>query len=220
MKFVTSYSGGKDSVLALHRMIDSGNTPVALLATVNKDVGVSWFHGVDVAVLRAAAESLGMALTLAESVGNDYEAVLTESLRKSKKAGATHCVFGDIDIAEHRKWCERVAGGAGIEAVFPLWLEDRSALVNEAIGAGFSIIIKVIAKDSGLPKHLLGQTLNREVLSEITRFGADPCGENGEYHTFVWDGPIFHEPVNFETDGYYENENCYSIILKTAGQTI
>jgi len=209
-----SYSGGKDSALALYRMVQKGHILISLLVTVNKDLGVSWFHGVDVALLRAVAESFSAYLILVESDGKDYETALADSLKEAGKMGATAVVFGDIDIDEHRVWCERVAAAADLEAVFPLWQEDRLLLVNEVIDAGFSSIIKVVSKNSGLHESLLGKKLTKETLNEIIRCGADPCGENGEYHTFVYNGPAFHRPVPFKTDGIYENEYCYGLKIR------
>lgn len=205
-KFIMSYSCGKDSTLALHRMIEEGNTPVALLITVDKKLNRSWFHGVPENLLKDVSKSLNIPLILVKCEGEEYEAKFEEALLLAKNdLGAEGCVFGDIDLEDHRKWCSDRCDEVGIEAIFPLWNEGREELTHEFIDRGFKTVIKNV-KLEFLGPDFLGKVLTKEVVSDIKATGADPCGENGEYHTFVYDGPLFKFPIKFSTKGNITNE--------------
>ena len=121
MKFVMSYSCGKDSTLALHKMIEQGNEPVALLIMVNEKVDRSFFHGADYIMLKAYSKALDLPLLITPSEGENYHIAMEESLREARKLGAEVACFGDIDIEGNRKWAEERCKNADIEAVFPLW---------------------------------------------------------------------------------------------------
>ena len=136
-KFIMSYSCGKDSTLALYRMIKKGNTPAALLVTVNKEENRSWFHGIPESLIKEVSKSLNIPLILVETKGNNYEEKFTEALIKAKdRLGIDLCVFGDIDLEPHREWCTARCNEAGVEANFPLWQENREELVYEFIDSG------------------------------------------------------------------------------------
>lgn len=205
-KFVVSYSCGKDSTLALYRMIKEGNEPVALLTTVNKKVSRSWFHGIPRELLDEVSKSLNIPIHLVECEGEEYKEAFKKALIKVKnEIGAEACVFGDIDLEAHRVWCTERCEEAGIEAIFPLWLENREKLTFEFIDTGFKTVIKNVRLDV-LSTNFLGKQLTREVVKDIVESGSDACGENGEYHTFVFDGPIFKFPIRFKENGIITNE--------------
>lgn len=205
-KFVMSFSGGKDSTLALYRMIKKGYEPVALLTTIKKDANKSWTHGISNKLLQQVSESLEIPLLKVECGVCEYEKEFEKILIKSKELGANICAFGDIDIEEHKTWDTERCKKAGLEASFPLWQEDRESLVYEFIESGFTTIIKTINLDY-LNESLLGKKLTKEVVSEIKSTGADACGENGEYHTFVIDGPLFKEKISFKNKGIVIERN-------------
>ena len=194
VKFVISYSCGKDSALALHRMLQQGHQAVGLLVMINREQNRSWFHGVDKPLLEAVSRSLRIPLLCGECEGEDYAAAMEAALARAKAAGADAAVFGDIDIEDHRRWSSERCAAAGLEPIFPLWGEKRLALVEEVIDLGFKAMIKCVDKNRVDPR-LLGATLSRALVEEIAASGADPCGENGEYHTFVYDGPTFSFPL-------------------------
>ena len=205
-KFIMSYSCGKDSTLALYRMIKAGHEPAALLVTVDKKAGRSWFHGVPHHLLEQVSKPLDIPLLIVESNGTDYEVTFREALINAKEnLGADSCVYGDIDLEGHREWCTSRCDEAGIEAVFPLWQEGREALVYEFIDSGFKTVIKNVNL-AWLSEDFLGKTLTRDVVEEIKATGSDACGENGEYHSFVYDGPLFKYPINFEASGIVKTE--------------
>ena len=211
IKFVASYSGGKDGVLALYRAINSGYEPVGLLTTYNESAGRSWFHGVTVEVLNKVSQLIDIPLELVKTgPRDDYAKDLEKALLKLKDNGINACVFGDIDIQAHYDWCDSRCKVAKIESIFPLWNESRKELVYELIESGFKAVITIV-DSSRLSERFLGRTLTKELMEEIVAEGADICGENGEYHTFVYDGPLFKEPVNFKFDEIIRSGN-YSIL--------
>lgn len=195
-KFVASYSGGKDSALALYRAIQQGMEPAGLIVTYNTGQGRSWFHGVPENLLEDVSEALDIPVRLIKTSGEDYAEKFKEELRAQKENGVTVCVFGDIDIPEHLEWCTQVCRAAGIEAYFPLWQEPREKVVREFIVRGFTANITIV-DTARLSERHLGLALSGEVIASIEKEGADICGENGEYHSFVSNGPIFSRPVSF-----------------------
>jgi uncharacterized protein (TIGR00290 family) len=199
IKFAASYSGGKDSVLALHRIMKLGHEPASLITTYNENAGRSWFHGVPTNLLAKVSDSLRIPLELvttgaADDYGRDFENAL-EKLKTSYDIGA--CVFGDIDIEAHHSWCDTRCKNVGIESIFPLWNENRKELVYELIDLGYKTAITVV-NTTMLSDRYLGKTLSRELAAEIEADGADICGENGEYHSFAYDGPLFKTPIDFK----------------------
>ncbi|MBU3105337.1 diphthine--ammonia ligase [Clostridium gasigenes] len=204
-KFIMSYSCGKDSTLALNRMIENGHKPVALLITVDKNLCRSWFHGVPENLLHNVSESLNIPLLLVKCEGAEYADAFKNTLLLAKnELGVEACVFGDIDLEAHRTWCTDRCNEVEIEAIFPLWNEDREELTHEFIDRGFKTVLKNV-KLEFLKEDFLGKILTKEVVSDIKATGADPCGENGEYHTFVYDGPLFKFPIKFKTQGNITN---------------
>lgn len=199
-KFVMSFSGGKDSILALYRMIKKGYEPVALLTTAKKNEDRSWTHGLSKELLNKVSKSIDIPLLIVECDVNEYESKFEENLQIAKNMGAEICAFGDIDLEPHKKWdvdrCDKVL----IQPEFPLWQEDREKLVYEFIDSGFKTIIKTVNLKY-MSEEFLGKELTKEVVDDIKATGSDACGENGEYHTFVVDGPIFKNPIDFENKG-------------------
>lgn len=197
MKFVCSFSGGKDSMLALHKMVEGGHEPVGLMVMMNEAAGRSWFHGVDPELLGCISNALGIPLIPCPSGGTDYHLTMESALRNAAEVGATACVFGDIDIEGHRAWDADRCRKASLEPILPLWGRDRRENVHEVVELGYQCVIKCLNR-SLLPEHFLGRPLSKALLEELDEFGVDLCGENGEYHTVVLDGPLFQWPVEYE----------------------
>lgn len=196
MNFVISYSGGKDSALALYRMIMQGHKPVAMLTTVNQAQDRSWFHGIQPELLNKVSKSLDIPMITCICRPEEYAEGFEKGLREAKALGAEACVFGDIDIEGHSEWNYTRCDAAGLKCIMPLWQEEREALVREFVGYGFKAVIKIVQLKA-LDESFLGKTMDLELIEQIKLTGSDPCGENGEYHTFVYDGPIFRSPINF-----------------------
>lgn len=192
--FALSWSGGKDSALALLRAREAGGRPLALLNMLDETGTRSRSHGLRPEVLAAQAAALGLPLWTARASWASYGREFTALLTRAAGAGAQAAVFGDIDLQDHRDWEERVCAAAGLEAVLPLWNEPRRALVEEGLRRGLRARIVAVREDA-LPAGLLGRLLDPALLDEIERLGADACGERGEYHTVVVDGPGFAAPL-------------------------
>lgn len=195
--FVASYSGGKDSMLAIYRALRAGMIPVELLITFRTEKERSWFHGVPETVLKRVSEALKIPVRLIQTTGEGYTRSFEQALKEAVRKGADCCVFGDIDLEEHRSWCSERCTNTGLKPCFPLWEESREALVYEMINAGFLAQITVV-HTKRLGEAFLGELLTEDIALKIKATGADICGENGEYHTFVYDGPIFDNPVAYE----------------------
>lgn len=200
-KFVLSYSGGKDCMLALYRKIQDGCIPVALLTTVKKSACETWTHGLSYDLLEQVSKSLEIPVIYAECDVSEYEIKFEEKLKVTKEMGATSVVYGDIDIELHKQWGIDRATNAGLDYEFPLWQENREKLVHEVIDNGFKAIIKKVNLDC-MSEDFLGKTLTKELVEKIKTTGSDPCGENGEYHTFVVDGPIFNHRIEVKQDDF------------------
>ncbi|MCL2045890.1 MAG: diphthine--ammonia ligase [Oscillospiraceae bacterium] len=195
-KFVASFSGGKDSTLSLYRAINAGLVPAGLITTYNVDSKRTWFHGTSEVLLGKVAESLGIPLNFIRTIGDEYTDNFEKALLEAKENGVEVCVFGDIDLQVHFDWCEERCENTGMIAYFPLKHEDRKSVVYDFIDSGFSTIITIV-DTTRVSDEFLGKTLTREVVDAIEAAGADICGENGEYHTFVYDGPLFKNKIDF-----------------------
>ena len=203
-----SWSGGKDSCLALHRSIEAGMRPTTLLTMLTEDGRRSRSHGLSVDVLEAQAAALGMELVTCATSWDDYEENFVGEAEKLMTEGISTGIFGDIDLIEHREWVEGVCSRVGMEAQLPLWNSTREVLLEELLSKGFKAMV-VSVKDGVLGRRWLGKTLDRNMVDLFKSSGVDPSGEAGEYHTCVVDGPLFSEPVNLTLgattlkDGYW-----------------
>jgi diphthine-ammonia ligase len=193
-----SWSGGKDSALALHEAVRAGAAPRLLVAMMTEAGERSRSHGLSRAVLEAQAAAVGLPIAFGATSWDGYEEEMVRVLGEGVAAHGTPVgVFGDIDTERHREWVEAVAARAGAEACLPLWQRERRALMDDLLATGFRAAI-VAVRDGALPPELLGRTIDAEVVAEIERAGADAAGENGEYHSLVLDGPLFRRPLEIE----------------------
>lgn len=180
-KFILSYSCGKDSTLCLHKMLEAGAEPMALLVMFNPEAGRSYFHGVDPALLREYGEALELPLLAVPTGGEEYHLSMEAALRRAKEQGAELVCFGDIDMENNRAWGEERCRNVGLEAVYPLWHHDRQENVREVLELGYRCLIKTLDRRV-LPRHLLGRVMDRAMVEEMTACGVDVCGENGVPH--------------------------------------
>ena len=195
-----SWSGGKDAYLSLHRAVAAGGKPEVLLCMAHEDGLRSRGHGLPLPLLERQAESLGLRLVTRATTWDDYEATYIAALHELRAAGLEGGVFGDIDLAPHREWVERVCAVAGMSCHLPLWLEPRLPLIEELLACGVrSTIVAVDARR--LDKRFVGLELTRELVAELEALGIDACGEEGEYHTFVTVAPLFSAPVPLRWHG-------------------
>lgn len=187
-----SWSGGKDSALALYEVSCSGRYEVvALLTTLTEDYDRISMHGVRRALVQEQADSLGFPLEKVFISRNgsqqEYDARMRETLMRYLTAGASSVVIGDIFLEDVRKYREDNLSQIGMRGIFPLWKKDTTELAREFIRLGFKAIVTCV--DSRiLDRDFVGRFFDETFLSELPS-NVDPCGENGEYHTFVFDGP-------------------------------
>lgn len=198
MEAFVSWSGGKETSLACYRATQDKNLKVKyLLNMVSEDGKRSRSHGLDSSLLRAQSDAMGIPIIQRGATWGSYEAVFKEAISGWKKEGLKIGIFGDIDLQEHRDWAERVCSEIGIKPLLPLWKKGRERLLKEFIQIGFEAIV-VATKAELLGKEWLGRRIDEEFIEDLKKLGnIDFCGEKGEYHTFVYDGPIFKRSVRF-----------------------
>lgn len=211
-----SWSGGKDSALALHEAVRAGAVPRLLVAMMTEAGERSRSHGLSREVLEAQAAALGLPIAFGAASWDGYEEEMARILAAAvAEHGTPVGVFGDIDIERHRQWVEAVAARAGAEACLPLWQRERRALMDDLLAAGFRAMV-VAVRDGALPPDLLGRTIDAEAVAEIERAGADPAGENGEYHSLVLDGPLFCRPLEVELGERSLRDGVWFLDLRVA----
>jgi uncharacterized protein (TIGR00290 family) len=192
------WSGGKDSALALHALQQRADVRViGLLTTVTDEYDRISMHGVRATLLEAQARATGVPLRVARiprDCPNDrYEAVTRDAFAAYAAEGGEHVAFGDLFLADVRAYRERLLAPLPLAPTFPLWGEDTRALAYRFIELGFRAVL-VCVDPRQIDPAFCGREYDESLLAELPTT-ADPCGENGEFHTFVYDGPIFHEPV-------------------------
>lgn len=188
--YAVFFSGGKDSTLALDRALRQGYGVRRLVTLYDGPSGRVRFHGVPVAVMRAQAAALDLPITLAPTTPETFAAVFLETLRALRVEGIGGIIFGDIHLADVRAWYEERVTAAGLAHVEPLWGEEPLALVRETLARGYRAIITCV-EEARAPRDWLGRELTAELVEAMLARGIDPCGERGEYHTLVVDGPLF-----------------------------
>ena len=197
-----SSSGGKDSMLALWYARTHNLRPTTLLTMFDETGERSRSHGVPRALVEAQARALGMDLVGPSAGWKDYEKVFVQALQKLESSGHAVAIFGDIDLEPHREWEARVCRQAGLEHCLPLWHRDRLELARESIALGFKAIV-VCVDSRFLADEFCGRLFDESFIRDLPA-GVDACGENGEFHTFVYDGPLFERPVEFALKGRSE----------------
>lgn len=196
---ILSWSGGKDSSLALYELKNQGDFEIILVTTITDRYGRISMHGVRETLLDKQAESLGCRLEKVyitpESTNEEYENKMEDILNKYKRLGVKRVAFGDIFLEDVRKYRENNLRKAGMEAIFPIWKRETDKLADTFISLGFKSIITCV-DTKVLNGGFSGKLYNKEFLNTLPE-NIDPCGENGEFHSFTFDGPVFKEKVNF-----------------------
>ena len=202
-KAAVSWSSGKDSSMALYKTLKGGEVqPVTLLTTVNVDYDRVSMHGVREELLLMQAKNCGLPLLKVEipkdSSNQIYQTAMKEAIRKLKEMGVRYMIFGDIFLEDVRDYRISMMKGSGIEPIFPLWGQNPAKLAYEIIEAG--IRARIVCLDPRkLNESFGGRDFDRELLKDLPD-QVDPCGENGEFHTFVYNAPFFKEPIKVRTE--------------------
>ena len=200
-KAVYNWSGGKDSSFALWQVLKNKEFDIKyLLTSMSAEHRRISMHGVAEYLLDEQAENLGLPLRKIylkeDSSLETYNSVIEEELEYAKSIGVSTSIFGDIFLEDLRDYREKQLEKVGMKGVFPIWKRDTLELVNEFIDSGFKAVI-VSANAKLLDKSFCGRIIDRDFINDLPK-GVDPCGENGEFHSFVFDGPIFSKPIDIE----------------------
>lgn len=195
-----NWSGGKDSALSLYHILKDQRFDVQLLLTsINSAFDRVSMHGVRTSLLHKQAEALGLPLQKIELPEQptmaEYNEILLKNVNLLKDNHFTHAVFGDIFLEDLRAYREQQLNEVGIKAHFPIWKRDSKELIHEFIDLGFKTVV-VCVKSELLDPSFAGRVIDKNFINDLPN-GVDPCGENGEFHTFVFDGPIFNQAINF-----------------------
>jgi diphthine-ammonia ligase len=213
MKVACCWSGGKDSCYAFWKAVALGHDVRYLVnfATIASS-GRNASHGLRNELIRLQAEAAGIPLIQRETTWQGYEQSFREVMNELRNKGIEGLVTGDIDIVEHRTWTENICGEVGLEALLPLWKLDRREIMTGFVDEGFESIV-VCLKAEILDETWLGRRIDRNFISELLDYGqgchVDICGENGEYHTFVVDGPAFHKRISVTLGGKVLSEGYW-----------
>lgn len=182
--------------MACYKAIEQG-LDVSYLLNFTDWEGKSRSHGVRTDILRAQSEALSIPIIQRKTTWEDYENTFKKVAGELKQENVVGGVFGDIDIQEHRDWVENVCAEVGIKPFLPLWGRGQEELMHELIDSGFKAFIILLDKNT-VNEDFLGGVVDKHFIEELKQRGISPCGESGEYHTLVVDGPIFKKRLNIE----------------------
>jgi len=194
---VASWSGGKDSCLALYKALKDGYEVKKLINFISRDLNRCCFHGVTPDIIKLQGELTGIPV-LQPKVTDDmenYEREFKEGAKAVK--GIDSMIFGDIYLQEHLDWIVRVCKDMNISPVEPLWGMEAETIAKEFVELGFKTII-ISAQAGKIGKEFVGREFDKKMIEEFKKLGVCPCGENGEFHTLVIDGPLFKRPIKIK----------------------
>jgi len=197
--YLASWSGGKDSCFACYRALAQGYEISHLVNFISKEYKRVSFHGTEKRLVQMQGEAIGIPVFQKETTFGNYTEDFKDAVRSLLPEGIKGMVFGDIYNDEHLKWVEGVCAELGIEAVEPLWGKSTDEVINGFLDAGFEAVI-VAAKASLIEQEWLGRQVDREFIDYLKSKAIDPCGESGEYHTLVVNGPLFKRKIEI-TEG-------------------
>lgn len=202
-KTAMSWSGGKDSALALHKLKLSKQSPSVLFTTINSKNNRVSMHGTPISLIKSQANCLGLelkSLLLPPSLNmNSYNLIMEKTLLNMKNEGFTSFAFGDIFLEDIKTYRISQLNKIGINAKFPLWGKSTKLVMDEFLDKGFKTVITSL-NENKLPIDFIGRVIDKDLLKTFPK-NIDICGENGEYHSFVFDGPIFKKPVPYKFFG-------------------
>lgn len=208
MSYIASWSGGKDSCLACYKAMLDGNDISLLVNFISREYKRVSFHGTEARLIQLQSKSLGIPLLQKETTKDGYEREFKEAIGSLMPDGIKTMVFGDIYLQQNKKWTERLCGELGIEAAEPLWGKNPEEILSEFIDAGFKAVV-VSAQSRFIGREWVERQVDRHFVEYLKDRDIDVCGENGEYHTLVIDGPIFNKRIEIiegrtiNRDGYW-----------------
>jgi uncharacterized protein (TIGR00290 family) len=225
-RVVMSWSGGKDSAMTLHELLRAGeHEVVSLLTSVSEEFRRISHHGVRESLLDEQAKAIGIPLRKVylpsgESGGctNEvYEAIMAKEMAAYRDQGIFTVAFGDLFLEDLRAWREANLARAGMRGIFPVWKRETNEFAREVIARGFRARLSCVEGRVG--PAFAGREYDEALLRDLPA-GVDPCGENGEFHTFVFDGPIFRAPVSVQVGETVMRDGRYYADLTSAGTSL
>jgi diphthine-ammonia ligase len=192
--YIASWSGGKDSCYACYLALAQGYKISHLVNFISQEFKRVSFHGTESRLIQMQSQAIGIPLLQKETTPSGYEQEFKAGVRSLLPNDIKGMVFGDIYLDEHKEWVERVCAELGIEAVEPLWNKGTEEVLTEFIGAGFEAVI-VSARAELIDEEWIGKRLDRNFMDYLKAENIDLCGENGEYHTLVVNGPLFKRKI-------------------------
>lgn len=215
-KVIATISGGKDSMFAAYKVTQQGYQLSALVNTISQDYRRVRFHGLPAKLIAMQAEALGVPLFQAETTPETYKEEFITNLKRALDNDVSGIVFGDIFLEDCLSWAKEVSEAVGVTALEPHWGRNSTEILKDFIASGFKAVV-VSTQASLLPKEWIGRVLNQSFYEEITKLeGIDPCGENGEYHTFVLDGPLFMKRIEITKTQIVERGEYYFLDIQEA----
>jgi diphthine-ammonia ligase len=197
MRVFSSWSGGKESCLACYKAMQEGHELASLLTMVTTTGNYTRSHRLRRELLIAQSRAIGIPLHQRPASWNTYEREFIRALISLRQEGIEGGVFGDIFLREHHQWVERACAQSGMVPLLPLWNMEGRDLLRAFIEAGFEAIVVAIRNDL-VDDYWLGKRIDRGFIKRMEKEGVDVCGENGEYHTLVVDGPIFRRRIEIK----------------------
>ncbi|MCU4926104.1 adenine nucleotide alpha hydrolase [Halobacteria archaeon AArc-dxtr1] len=198
---VLSWSGGKDAAYTLYTLREQGKSVTELLTTINEEYDRSSIHGVHRALYERQAAAIGLPINCVslppEPSNEEYEARFEAEMHDYAERGIERVAFGDLFLEDVRDYRETQLAACPVDGTWPVWGRDTTALIEDWLALGFRATV-VAVDDAALDASFAGRELDDAFIDDLPD-GVDPCGEHGEFHTFVWDGPIFEEAVDVET---------------------
>ena len=192
--YIVSWSGGKDSCMALYEALRLGYKVTHLVNFISNDEKRVRFHGTNASLIQQQGAAMGITVAQYETSWDGYERDFKAGVRGLLPTGVRGMIFGDIYLDVHREWVERVCGEIGIEAMEPLWGRPTGEILEQFIELGFEAVI-VGANSKYIDECWVGRAVDSDFQDYLNRKGIDPCGENGEYHTVVINGPLFSRKI-------------------------
>lgn len=216
-RIALSWSGGKDCCMALSTLIQQGFEVVCLVTTVPKELGRTFGHGERTEMITLQGESLSIPVYFIECSYENYTDQFIKSVQTLKSQYKLMGIaFGDLYLDEHREWGEKVALAAGVEAMYPLWMKKEDALqsLENFVYSGYEAVVVRVREDV-LDETWLGRMIDESFLQDVQKTTICPMGESGEYHTFVFDGPLFSKRIQLEFGELIQLETTKKLEFKS-----
>jgi diphthine-ammonia ligase len=208
MSYIASWSGGKDGCFAVYQALQQGYKISHLVNFISRESQRVSAHGLMPGLVKLQSERIGIPLVQKETTHDGYEQQFKEVVNSLIPSGVEGMVFGDIYVQEHLDWIQRVCNDLNIKAFEPLWDRNTEDIMADYVNAGFKSVI-IAAKSELIDENWIGKIIDKSYLDYLRNRGIDVCGENGEYHTLVIDGPLFKKPINLLETRVIKRDNLW-----------